>query len=70
MTGVAVVAAGSPSIVSESCGVPNGRPDPGENITVSLPISNAGAANTVNLTATLQATGEVTIRDRPKIMES
>ncbi len=66
LNGVAVVSAGTTSIVSESCGVGNGVPDPGENITVSLPISNTGAANTSNLTATLQATGGVTNPGAPQ----
>jgi hypothetical protein len=59
MVGVAVLAPGSTSIVSESCGVANGGPDPGEILTVALPISNTGSANTSNLVATLQATGGV-----------
>src|SRR5207237_4072249 len=60
MSGVAVLSQGSSSIVSESCGIPNSVPDPGETLTVSLPVSNIGAANTVNLLATLQASGGVT----------
>ncbi len=60
LSGVPVLAAGSTSIVAESCGIPNnGAPDPGENVTVSLPFTNTGAANTANLTATLQATGGI-----------
>ena len=59
LTGVAVVASGTTQIVSESCGIPNGAPDPGEQLIVSLPLQNTGAANTNNLTATLQATGGV-----------
>ncbi len=59
LTGVAVVSSQSPQIVSESCGLANGSPDPGEQITVSLPLQNTGAASTSNLTATLQATGGV-----------
>lgn len=58
---IAVVGAGSTSIVSESCGVSNAAADPGEIITISLPISNTGAADTADLTATLQATGGVTV---------
>jgi hypothetical protein len=49
----------NPAIVAESCGVSNGSPEPGELITVSLPISNIGGANTNNLTVTLQPTGGV-----------
>ncbi len=59
LTGVPVVSSGTPQIASESCPIPNGAPDPGEQITVSLPLHNTGAAGTVNLTATLQATGGV-----------
>jgi Carboxypeptidase regulatory-like domain/FG-GAP-like repeat len=50
----------NPQITSESCGVSNNAPDPGEQITVSLPLQNNGAAPTSNLTATLQASGGVT----------
>jgi Metallo-peptidase family M12B Reprolysin-like len=57
--GPAEIAAGAVSIVSESCGMPNGGPDPGETLTVSLPLSNTGGTATTNLTATLQATGGV-----------
>ncbi|MGI8788670.1 MAG: FG-GAP-like repeat-containing protein [Pyrinomonadaceae bacterium] len=60
LTGVAVVTSGTVGIVSESCGIPNGAPDPGETLTVSLPLQNTGAAGTSNLTATLQSTGGVT----------
>lgn len=54
------ITAGTISINSESCGIANGQPDPGETLTVSLPLSNTGTADTVNLVATLQATGGVT----------
>ena len=57
--GPAEVNAGAVTIVSESCGIPNNLPDPGETLTVSLPISNTGGTATSNLTATLQATGGV-----------
>ena len=57
--GPAVIEGGTVSIVSESCGIPNNQPDPGETLTVSLPLSNSGGSNTTNLTATLQATGGV-----------
>jgi hypothetical protein len=56
----AVGSTGTPQIVSESCGTPNNSPDPGEQITVSLPIQNNGAAATSNLTATLQSGGGIT----------
>ena len=58
--GPAEVTAGAVAIVSESCGIANGLPDPGETLTVSLPLSNTGGTATSNLTATLQASGGVT----------
>jgi Carboxypeptidase regulatory-like domain/FG-GAP-like repeat len=57
---VAAVTSGTPQITAESCGVANNTPDPGEQITISLPLQNTGAASTSNLTATLQTTGAVT----------
>ena len=59
LTGVPLVTSGTAQIVAESCGLPNAAPDPGEQLTVSLPLQNTGAASTTNLTATLQATGGV-----------
>ncbi len=59
LTGVAVITSQTPQIAAESCAIANGVPDPGEQITVSLPLQNTGAASTNNLTATLQATGGV-----------
>ncbi|MBA3631302.1 MAG: VCBS repeat-containing protein [Acidobacteria bacterium] len=66
LTGVAIVNSGTSQIVSESCGLPNGAPDPGEQFTVNLPLQNTGAASTVNLTATLLATGGVTNTGPPQ----
>jgi hypothetical protein len=57
--GPAIINAGSVAITAESCGGGNGSPDPGETVTVSLPLSNDGGSATNNLTATLQATGGV-----------
>lgn len=60
LTGTAFVAqSGDIQVISENCGAPNGAVDPGETITVSLPLQNIGAAGTTNLTATLQGTGGV-----------
>ena len=59
LSGVAVLNTGSSSILAESCGLPNSMLDPGETVTVSLPVTNIGGAPTVNLTATLRATGGV-----------
>ena len=44
---VAVISAGPVTIVSESCGMPNMVPDPGEMLTVSLPLMNTGDIPTV-----------------------
>ena len=46
------------AIVSETC--PNGAIDPGETVTVSFTLKNAGLVNATNLTATLLATNGVT----------
>lgn len=59
LNGVPVIASGSTTIVTESCGIPNNLPDPGETISVSLPVTNNGGAPTANLTATLRNTGGV-----------
>ena len=56
---VALVASETPQITSESCGTANNTPDPGELITVSLPLRNTGSAAASNLTATLQASGGI-----------
>ena len=67
LSGVAVVTSPqSPQILSESCGITNGAPDPGEQLMVNLPLQNTGAANTVALTATLRATGGVTFPTSPQ----
>ncbi|MBK9437028.1 MAG: hypothetical protein IPN51_03395, partial [Chloracidobacterium sp.] len=46
-------------VASESCGV-NSTPEPGETVTVDLPLLNTGLLNTQNLTAALLATGSIT----------
>jgi subtilisin-like proprotein convertase family protein len=45
------------TIISESCTPANGAVDPGETVTVSLPVQNVVAPNTSNLKGTLQRTG-------------
>ena len=47
------------SFSNESCAA-NGAPDPGERLTISVPIRNTGVIRTQNLVATLLATGGVT----------
>src|SRR5262249_33689818 len=47
------------SLVSESCAPPNNAMDPGEVVTVSLGVTNAGTAATSNLVGTLQPSGGV-----------
>ncbi len=44
---------------SESCAPANGAVDPGETVTVNLPVTNVGGGSTSNLTATLQSAGGV-----------
>jgi hypothetical protein len=56
----ASLATGSPTIVSESCTPANNKIDPGETVTVALPVTNNGDLATVNDIGTLQATGGVT----------
>lgn len=60
VSNVAIINSGPVTIAAESCGTPNNSPDPGETLTISLPLSNTGDIPTSNLTATLQATGGVT----------
>jgi hypothetical protein len=48
------------SITSESCASPNNAIDPGEDVTVTLAVSNVGTGSTVSLVGTLQNTGGVT----------
>jgi hypothetical protein len=66
LTPVAVVASGgAPTLSAESCGT-NGVPDPGETLSITLPLKNSGAADTTNLTATLLSTGGVTALNNPQ----
>ncbi|HEY3138588.1 MAG TPA: HYR domain-containing protein [Blastocatellia bacterium] len=59
-----IVASGA-SIVSESCSPANGVIDPGELVTLSFCVKNAGGLNTTNLVGTLQATGGVSTPSGP-----
>ncbi|MEJ7623393.1 MAG: carboxypeptidase regulatory-like domain-containing protein [Pyrinomonadaceae bacterium] len=60
LTAVPILNAGVASIIAENCSPANGAVDPGETVTVALPVTNTGQANTVNDVGTLQATGGVT----------
>jgi subtilisin-like proprotein convertase family protein len=55
-----VQAAPGAAVVAEACGSGNGAIDPGEAVTVSLPLRNVGTANTSSLVATLLPGGGVT----------
>ncbi|MFM9904214.1 MAG: carboxypeptidase regulatory-like domain-containing protein [Pyrinomonadaceae bacterium] len=44
----------------------NSAPDPGETLTVNLPVLNVGGSNTTNLVGTLQPTGGVTNPSGPQ----
>ena len=48
------------AVTAEGCGTGNGAIDPGEAVTVSLPLRNVGTADTFSLVATLLAGGGVT----------
>lgn len=60
LTGIPAVTAQNTSIVSESFTPANNALDPAELVTVNFCVLNTGAANTVNLTGTLAASGNVT----------
>jgi subtilisin-like proprotein convertase family protein len=50
---------GAATLINESCPPPNTAIDPGERVTVNLPLINNGDGATSSLVATLQATGGV-----------
>ena len=60
-----VVSGGSSTFTAESCST-NGAPDPGETLSITLPLKNTGAADTTNLTATLLSQGGVTALNNPQ----
>ena len=62
-----VISGGTPSLTAESCAPVNTAIDPSETVTVSLPLSNVGTADTITLVATLQATGGVTSPSGPQL---
>lgn len=63
-----ILQGGTVSFTAESCAPANNAADPGETVTVSLPIVNNGGlgATTTSLVATLQATGGVTSPSGPQ----
>lgn len=52
-------AAPGAAVTAEGCGTGNGAIDPGETVTVSLPVRNVGTADTSNLVGTLLSGGGV-----------
>jgi hypothetical protein len=60
-----IVAAGS-TLTTEGCSPTNGVIDPNEAVTMDFGLKNSGGSNTVNLVATLQATGGVTSPSAPQ----
>src|SRR5205085_1544633 len=67
LNGVPTLNAGAPvTLVSESFTPPNGAPDPGELVTIRLPVVNNGGANTTALVGTLAASGNVTLPGAPQ----
>ena len=62
-----VINAAPPVVITAENAVPaNNAPDPGETLTVNLPLINIGATNTTNLVATLLATGGVSAPSGPQ----
>lgn len=55
----AVLSAGATSIANESCSPANGAIDPGEVVTVNIPLQNVGTLNANNLAATLQPSANI-----------
>jgi subtilisin-like proprotein convertase family protein len=64
---IPVINASTPVVITAENAVPlNNAPDPGETLTVNLPLVNVGGTNTTNLVATLLATGGVTNPSGPQ----
>ncbi len=66
VNGPVVTSGGAAAFTGENFTPPNGASDPGEFVTVSLPLINTGTGNTTNLVGTLQATGGVTSPSGPQ----
>jgi subtilisin-like proprotein convertase family protein len=62
----AITSGGAAAVTAENFTPPNNAPDPGEYVTVTLPLINSGTANTTSLVATLQASGGVTNPSGPR----
>ena len=60
-------AAPGATIAAESCGAGSGAIDPGETVTVNLPVRNVGTADTTSLVGTLLPTGGVTSPGAPQV---
>lgn len=65
-SGFPIIQASSPMVMAENAVPANNVPDPGETVTVNLPLVNKGTLNTTNLTATLQANSGVTNPSGPQ----
>jgi subtilisin family serine protease len=61
-----VIAAGTATVETDSCGGGNGVLDPGETATLSLCLQNVGTADTTAAVGTLQVTGGVTSPSAPQ----
>ena len=61
----ASLAAGTGSLVTESCPPANSQIDPGERVTVHLQVTNNGAGPAVNVVGTLQSSGGVLYPSAP-----
>ena len=64
--GVPAPVAGAATLVNESCSPDNNAVDPGERVTVSLAVTNAGADDTTNLIGTLQSSANVIAPSGPQ----
>jgi len=61
-----IQSAGASNVTGETCSPSTGGLDPGETITVDLAVRNTGAADTLDLVGTLQASGGVTAPSGPQ----
>ena len=66
LTGFPVLGSGAATIVAESCAPPDNALDPGESVTLSLCIQNAGGLDTTDLVGTLQPSGGVNNPSAPQ----